>query len=744
MNEHITANLQKSRVAQRSQPGRFARLIGLALVVCGVVFAAPVMAQDEPPAELVADYQRWRAEIETEPARVLEELEDAPSFGPVEELRQHLVADAAIAAGRLDVAVEALAWLFDNSQDGTDRFAAGMDRAELLVLLGREDQARAQLDDLGRAEPEGRRADSRHLAARRARLRHDLALAAGQGEAASSYARALLTRYPAEDATRRPGLSVSVNELDDAAKVRRGLALYEAWDYAEARTALEPFADHDEHAATVRWHLADIALNRLRDDPVLAEELYGELAAGRTRFAEAAHYQYARAQMRQERYDDALDTLEGYQARYPRGTWSEAVDYYRGWLPYDHRENERAIKGFEQYIDKRGYRTARSSLVIGFWAWAHMRQQEWQKAIEVYERLHRYGNMLVEGKALYWQAYAHLQLEEREEAIARLDRLRQRYPVTYYGMLGEQLRAMIEGNDPTASKVWWPEGAGKADDSPRVDIDDLPLSRLSPADRERWQKVRWFVAFGEPERAREAFLAMRRRVFAAVPAGQQREWIHALGQYVGDYHTMWNEVTGGSISAMPRLPDTAALETVMAYPRAYRQVVETATAEFDLPPELMWGIMRQESRYRPGQISHTDAVGALQMIPATARRIAEELQVDYNVRTFHRPEVGFRFSAFYMRRLLDVFEQRVVLMAGAYNSGPDVIKRWVEKNPEGDFAGLIEEFEYNEGRNYARKVTEHMLRYLYIYEDDAERRGMWLDRMFPLDRAIELPDDVGY
>ncbi|TXD36902.1 tetratricopeptide repeat protein [Lujinxingia vulgaris] len=709
-----------------------------------VVFATPALAQDVPPAGLTADYARWRVEVAAEPARVLAEVQQAKDFGPVEELRQHLLAEAAIAAGRLDVAVDALAWLFEGAQDGTDRFAAGIERAELLVLLGRADEARAQLDDLGRAEPEGRRADSRHLAARRARLRHDLALAAGQGAAASSYARALLTRYPAEDATRRPGLSVSVNELDDAATVRRGLALYEAWAYEEARATLEPFADHEEHAATVRWHLADIALNRLRDDPVLAEELYGELAAGRTRFAEAAHYQYARAQMRQERYDDALDTLEAYQARYPRGTWSEAVDYYRGWLPYDHRENERAIQGFEQYIDKRGYRTARSSLVIGFWAWAHIRQQQWQQAIDVYERLHRYGNMLVEGKALYWQAYAHLQLDEREQAIARLDRLRQRYPVTYYGMLGEQLRATIEGNDPTASKVWWPEGAGQADDRPRVDVDGLPLARLSAADRERWQKVRWFVELGEPERAREAFLPMRRRVFAAVPAGQQREWIHALGQYVGDYHTMWNEVTGGSISAMPRLPDTAALETVMAYPRAYRQVVERATSEFELPPELMWGIMRQESRYRPGQISHTDAVGALQMIPATARRIADELEVDYNVRTFHRPEVGFRFSAYYMRRLLDVFDQRVVLMAGAYNSGPDVIKRWVEKNPEGDFAGLIEEFEYNEGRNYARKVTEHMLRYLYIYEDDPERRGRWLDRMFPLDRAIELPDDVGY
>jgi hypothetical protein len=57
---------------------------------------------------------------------------------------------------------------------------------------------------------------------------------------------------------------------------------------------------------------------------------------------------------------------------------------------------------------------------------------------------------------------------------------------------------------------------------------------------------------------------------------------------------------------------------------------------------------------------------------------------------------------------------------------------------------LIEEFEYNEGRAYGRKVAEHMLRYLYLYEPDAVKRGALLDRMFPLDRAITIPDQVGY
>jgi soluble lytic murein transglycosylase len=154
--------------------------------------------------------------------------------------------------------------------------------------------------------------------------------------------------------------------------------------------------------------------------------------------------------------------------------------------------------------------------------------------------------------------------------------------------------------------------------------------------------------------------------------------------------------------------------------------------------------MRQESRYNPGQISGTNAMGALQMQPETARRIASELGIDFNLATFHRPEVGFRYSGFYMRKLSDTFSGLIVPTASAYNTGPGPIARWFHKNPDATFPWLIEEFEYNEGRAYGRKVAEHMLRYLYLYEPDAVKRGALLDRTFPLDRAITIPDQVGY
>ena len=426
--------------------------------------------------------------------------------------------------------------------------------------------------------------------------------------------------------------------------------------------------------------------------------------------------------MRQERYDETLKRFDEYVERYPRGPHVELIYYYRGWLPYDHRDNEEAIRGLKAYVDRYGRRGRRSSYIYGFLAWTYMRMERWKEAIEVWNAMLPFGNPIVAGKALYWKAFARHKLKDDGGALSTLAALRKRYPVSYYGVLGEQLRATIKGGDPRASKVWWPEGAGSYDDAPRVKIEDLPMSRLSDEDRAQLQRVMDLVALGEDRLARDAIEPIDDRLLALVPASERNEWVHALGRLVGNYHAMWRIGGRSSISYLPPIPPDDKLLSVMAYPRAYEEVVTDVAGEFELPPYLMWAIMRQESRYKPSAISHTDAVGALQMIPKTARLVADDLGIEYNPRTFHHPEVGFRFSGFYMRKLLDTFGGLYTPMTGAYNSGPQVIARWFRRNPEASFPWLIEEFEYNEGRAYARKVTEHLVRYVFMYEQDKETR----------------------
>src|SRR5690554_4524408 len=537
-----------------------------------------------------------------------------------------------------------------------------------------------------------------------------------------------------------PGLGIRPMRVE----VARARNLYAHWSYAEARRIFLNLLKSPKYAGESKWYLGHLALNKLRDKPKQAEAYFSQLAE-QGPHREESLYQVARAQMNQERYADALATLERYLKRYPRGSHDESVYYYRGWLPYDHRQNEAAVEGFKNYIARYGKRVGRASYVYGFLAWTYMRMGQWQNAVDTYAEMKSFGNMLVWGKALYWQAYALHELEKDDEAIASLDTLRATYPVTYYGMLGEQLRARIRGEDERASKVWWPEeGALAAAPQHARALTDFKLRGLSQHTAAQWQKVQALVALDELARAREVFGPIRDALRQSVAPAERDAWVRAVGQYIEDFHPMWLRATGGSIAANPRPPKPATLGAEMAYPHAYESVVRAVSQEFELPPELMWAIMRQESRYRPAQISYTDAVGALQMIPKTARKVARDLGITYNPRTFPKPAVGFRYSGYYLRKLLDTFDGLIVPAAAAYNSGPKIVAHWFRQNPDVSFAWLIEEFAYNEGRNYGRKVAEHMLRYLYLYEPDPERRGQILDQLFPTSRAIQIRAEVGY
>jgi soluble lytic murein transglycosylase len=557
----------------------------------------------------------------------------------------------------------------------------------------------------------------------------------------------MLVEYPNQMATLRDGLAVSAAELSEKQRFLRAKRFYDVWAYPEAREGLDPFRNHPRFGSTSRWLLALIGLRKMRDRPEEAESIFRGFRDSTDRGEEALYYE-ARAQMKQERYAVTLRSMNEYMRRYPEGKHAASVRYYRGWLPYDNRENEKALKGFQAYIDRYGLRSRKSSYIYGFRAWALMRLSRWEEAIEAWRAMAGFGNPLVAGKALYWTAFAQAELGREEGAKKTLDKLRTKYPITYYGMLGEQLRATIEGRDARASQVWWPSGGGLTEDKPAFDLLSVPVRGLSKSAAANWQRTKTLVRLGEPHRARTVFRGIEKEVMRSAPPADRDRWIHALGWFTEDFNTMWKRATGGSISAMPALPKRGGLRLAMAYPRAYEETVDDVAREFVLPPELIWSIMRQESRYKPSAVSYTNAVGALQMIPKTARRVAADLGTVYELRTFFRPEVGFRFSGFYMRKLLDVFDGLFVPMAASYNSGPKVVASWFKRNPEASFPWLIEEFEYNEGRAYCRKVSEHMLRYLYLYEPDAERRGRILDAMFPPPtwraKDVTLPDEIDY
>ncbi len=139
------------------------------------------------------------------------------------------------------------------------------------------------------------------------------------------------------------------------------------------------------------------------------------------------------------------------------------------------------------------------------------------------------------------------------------------------------------------------------------------------------------------------------------------------------------------------------------FPRPFAEAVAAAAAEFDLDPDLLYGLIRQESFYEPRARSHADAYGLTQVIPSTGETIARQLGVEpFRPEDLYDPRLALRFGAFYLRAQLDRFGVPQVALA-AYNGGPGNAARWWAQ-AGGDPDRFVEAIDFPETYGYVRAV----------------------------------------
>jgi soluble lytic murein transglycosylase-like protein len=125
------------------------------------------------------------------------------------------------------------------------------------------------------------------------------------------------------------------------------------------------------------------------------------------------------------------------------------------------------------------------------------------------------------------------------------------------------------------------------------------------------------------------------------------------------------EVADGGALRPVAVTTSAALPS-MARTHGFGDAIRTAAARYGLAPELLDGIARRESGYRSDAVSPAGAVGVMQLMPGTARRLGVDA---------HDPVANIFGGAAYLRGLLDRFNGRIDLALAAYNAGPAAVQR---------------------------------------------------------------------
>jgi soluble lytic murein transglycosylase len=140
----------------------------------------------------------------------------------------------------------------------------------------------------------------------------------------------------------------------------------------------------------------------------------------------------------------------------------------------------------------------------------------------------------------------------------------------------------------------------------------------------------------------------------------------------------------------------------LRYPLHYDAIVRGHARNYRLDPALLAAVIYQESKFHVHARSSSGAIGLMQLLPATAKGIAIHTGgTRFQVSDLDDPEINVRYGAWYLRHLLDKYDDERTALA-AYNAGQDNVDRWRAEGRGIAFA---------ETRHYVKRV-EH-LRTLY-------------------------------
>jgi len=115
------------------------------------------------------------------------------------------------------------------------------------------------------------------------------------------------------------------------------------------------------------------------------------------------------------------------------------------------------------------------------------------------------------------------------------------------------------------------------------------------------------------------------------------------------------------------------------------QLIKANGARFGIDPYLVFLVIERESRFHTRAVSPKGALGLMQLMPGTARRLGVR-------RPFDAAE-NIRGGTQYLRELMDMFEGKVNLVLASYNAGEGAVLKYGRNVPP-----------YRETRDYVKTI----------------------------------------
>jgi soluble lytic murein transglycosylase len=525
-----------------------------------------------------------------------------------------------------------------------------------------------------------------------------------------------------------PDLAATIDRLSAAEHITRGKVLFDAMRNPESEAAftaaLADPAITSAEACVARFHQAQSrfkARDRTGAAPLFDAAQASCKAAGDKDLEIKSLYNAGRSYAFIKDHRTAVDRYRAAQKVDPAHSYTDdsLLREAEEWADLgDDSKVEAALASLpDRFPD--GDMRAEALWRLGWRAWrkgdvaAALRW--WQKQIA---KVPLDDNYWAEGQPQYWIGRALARQGKAAQAVASYESAVRTYPMSYYALLAlnrlresapERYQALVAeitaapaGYDPAQPSFvfgprteWATPGFQRALELLRLGLGDPAEAELRKLDLEPpTGKTR----VDDPDQIEKlwaiAFLYNR--------AGKKGHALWPTRWHILDYKRQW------AVGA-----NRARWE--IAFPREYWELISTHATKNNVPPEMLIGIVREESGFDPLRESYANAIGLTQMIASTATRFAKGTGIAVSRETLRDPEKNVTIGSRFLGFLFAKWKGFAHLVPPSYNAGEGYVTRNLRTRGTWPADEFIEGIVDDQARNYSKRVLASYFTYAWLY-----------------------------
>ncbi|WP_295945125.1 transglycosylase SLT domain-containing protein [uncultured Xanthomonas sp.] len=203
------------------------------------------------------------------------------------------------------------------------------------------------------------------------------------------------------------------------------------------------------------------------------------------------------------------------------------------------------------------------------------------------------------------------------------------------------------------------------------------------------------------------------------------EWNDALSRFDDTQRRLAVEVASNNgwfdraVFGLGKRPEEQRLYT-LRFPLHHAETIRREAGKNAIDPAWVAAEIRAESVFNPNARSPANAMGLMQVVPATGASVARNLGLaGYGgAASLYDPDTNIAIGTAYLRQLLNTYGLPYLTIA-AYNAGPGPAARWQSQRPGHDADFWIETVSYKETREYVARILAFSVIYDWRLNGDA-------------------------